>query len=224
MDFGAVVAPRDARAGGTWLGLNAHGLFAAITNRPARKLDPRRRSRGHLVMDALRARSAAEAIEELEDLAAEAYNPFNLLVADREQVHAITYREAPRRIELGSPVIVFGNADPTEPPTQSLSRLETRVQLAAGASAGTVLKELAEICRSHDGGGDVLDDACVHADGYGTRSSTLLQMGETNDDTELRYTDQAPCVSEYRDYSPLLRELIGSCRLAEGDPVVRKIT
>ncbi len=30
---GKVLAPRDAQAGGTWLGLNEHGLFAAITNR-----------------------------------------------------------------------------------------------------------------------------------------------------------------------------------------------
>ena len=224
VDFGVIVAPRDVRAGGTWLGLNTHRLFAAITNRPARKLDPRRRSRGHLVVDVLRARSAAQAIEELENLAAKIYNPFNLLVADREQVHAITYRETPRRLELDSSVIVFGNTDPTEPPTAKLSRLEARVQLAAGASAGTVLKELAEICRSHDGGDDALDDACVHADGYGTRSSTLLRMGETNDDVELRYTDQAPCVSEYRDYTPLLRELAASRPLAEGDSVMRKIT
>jgi uncharacterized protein with NRDE domain len=175
-------------------------------------------------MDALRAKNAVEAIGELEDLAADTYNPFNLLVADREQVHAITYRSAPRRIELDSPVIVLGNADPTEPPTPKLSRLETRAQLAAGASAETVLGELAALCRSHEGGGDASDDACVHADRYGTRSSTLLRMGETNDDTELQYADRAPCVSEYRDYTSLLRELVGSGRLAEGDSAVRKIT
>jgi uncharacterized protein with NRDE domain len=224
LDYGGIVSPRDVRAGGTWLGLNAHGLFAAITNRPARKLDPQRRSRGHLVVDVLRARSAAQAIEELENLTAETYNPFNLLVADREQVHAITYREAPRRIELDSPVIVLGNTDPTEPPTAKLSRLEMRAQLAAGASAGTVLEELAEICRSHDGGGDALDDTCVHTDGYGTRSSTLLRMGAANDDTELRYTDQAPCISEYRDFTPLLRALVAGSPLADGEVVMRKIT
>ena len=148
----------------------------------------------------------------------------NCINEDREQVHAITYRSAPRRIELDSPVIVFGNADLTGPPTPKLSRLETRAQLAAGASAGTVLEKLAVLCRSHDGEDDASDDVCVHADGYGTRSSMLLRMGETNDDTELRYADQAPCISEYRDYTPLLRELVGSCRPAEGDSVVRKIT
>ena len=50
---GRVAAPVDERAGGTWLGLNAAGLFAAITNRPTRRPDPTRRSRGLLVLDAL---------------------------------------------------------------------------------------------------------------------------------------------------------------------------
>ena len=143
-DFGSIVAPRDIRAGGTWLGLNAHGLFAAVTNRPAGKLDSQRRSRGHLVVDALRSRSAAQAIEELDNLSAETYNPFNLLVADREQVHAITYRETPRRVELVSPVIVLGNTDPTEPPSAKLSRLEKRAQLVAGAGAAAGLGAGAE--------------------------------------------------------------------------------
>jgi len=56
-----VVAPRDERAGGTWLGYNAEGLLAAVTNRwmPGEG----ERSRGLLVRDALGARSADGAIE-----------------------------------------------------------------------------------------------------------------------------------------------------------------
>ena len=40
-----VLAPRDARAGGTWLGMNDAGLFAALTNRPTPRPDPRLRTR-----------------------------------------------------------------------------------------------------------------------------------------------------------------------------------
>ncbi|HLT35932.1 MAG TPA: NRDE family protein, partial [Enhygromyxa sp.] len=47
-----VLAPRDLRAGGTWLGVNDAGLFVGITNRRAIP-DPRRRSRGELVFEAL---------------------------------------------------------------------------------------------------------------------------------------------------------------------------
>ena len=64
LEFSAIVAPLDIRAGGTWLGLNEHGLFAAVTNRPMQEQasDPQRRSRGLLVLDALRERSAIAAM------------------------------------------------------------------------------------------------------------------------------------------------------------------
>src|SRR5512138_2523002 len=45
-----VVAPRDLRAGGSWLGVGESGLFAAITNRRCDQPDASRRSRGWLVM------------------------------------------------------------------------------------------------------------------------------------------------------------------------------
>ena len=86
-------------------------------------------------MDALRARSAAEARENLEALDTGAYNPFNLLVADRESVHAVTYDERPRPVHFSSGAIVIGNADPTEAPTPKLSALHGQVERAAKAGA-----------------------------------------------------------------------------------------
>ena len=56
-----VLAPRDARAGGTWLGINAQGVFSGLTNRPNPNPDPARRSRGLLVADLLAHPSAAAA-------------------------------------------------------------------------------------------------------------------------------------------------------------------
>ena len=56
-----VVAPRDLRAGGSWLGVSSTGLFAAITNRRCDAPDPKRRSRGLLVMEALAEPSAERA-------------------------------------------------------------------------------------------------------------------------------------------------------------------
>ena len=81
---GPVVAPRDAREGGTWLGVNRARMFAGITNRPAAVRHSDRRSRGLLLMDALGFDSAVAAAEALERIPVGAYNPFNLLVADAE--------------------------------------------------------------------------------------------------------------------------------------------
>src|SRR4026209_199037 len=41
-----VVAPRDLRAGGSWLWVSESGLFAAITNRPRGSPGPQPRSAG----------------------------------------------------------------------------------------------------------------------------------------------------------------------------------
>src|SRR4051812_6070784 len=73
-----LLAPRDEQAGGSWLGLNDLGLFVGITNRAGVALDPSRRSRGALVMDALRAPSAGDLHARLAALDARAYNPFHL--------------------------------------------------------------------------------------------------------------------------------------------------
>ena len=77
-----VLAPRDEKAQGTWLGLNRHGLFVCITNRAGALNDPARRSRGLLVDDALRAGSARALHAELSRLAADRYNGFHMVYAD----------------------------------------------------------------------------------------------------------------------------------------------
>jgi hypothetical protein len=62
---------------------------------------------------------------------------------------------------------------------------------------------LAEACRTHISTGP-LESTCVHAGAYGTRSSTLLRLG---DDPALHYADGPPCEAPYRDLTPLLCDL-----------------
>jgi uncharacterized protein with NRDE domain len=107
-----VVAPLDRRAGGSWLGVNAAGLFAAITNRRCDHPDPGRRSRGWLVMEALTEPSARRAAERFARLPAAAYNPFNLFVADSETAHLVTYADRPERRDFGPGPHVIGNLHP----------------------------------------------------------------------------------------------------------------
>jgi uncharacterized protein with NRDE domain len=78
-----IVAGRDDLAGGSWLGLNDHGVVASILNRRG-TLGPAqgKRSRGELVLDALDFADAREAARMIADLDAAAYRPFNMFVAD----------------------------------------------------------------------------------------------------------------------------------------------
>jgi uncharacterized protein with NRDE domain len=216
---GRLLAPLDRRAGGTWLGVNEHGLFAAVTNRRCEDPDPNRRSRGLIVMDALRARSAREAADEIEALERDAYNPFNLLVADALTAHVFSYLGAPERADLAPGPHVVGNVHPADASSPKLARL--RGEAAGCVSSDRVLDELAEVCRSHAGDGP-LESTCVHAGDYGTRSSTLLRLGRN--DGELLYASGAPCAREYTDFTPLLHE-IGLVRsAASGHDSARKVS
>ncbi len=81
-----VVAGLDQEAGGTWLGLNDHGLVAGVLNRVG-SLGPQdgKRSRGELVLEALDHAEAAEAARALAHLEPAAYRSFNLLIADCDE-------------------------------------------------------------------------------------------------------------------------------------------
>jgi hypothetical protein len=78
----AILAPRDEQAHGTWLGVNAHGLFVGVTNRHGTERDTGLASRGMLVAEALRADSVDALHGRLASLGARVYNPFHLLYAD----------------------------------------------------------------------------------------------------------------------------------------------
>lgn len=77
------LAGLDRLAGGSWLGMNDHGVVAGMLNRRG-TLGPiaGKRSRGLLVLDALDHRDAAAAADALLRLDPRAYRPFNMAIAD----------------------------------------------------------------------------------------------------------------------------------------------
>lgn len=87
-DHPHVIAGIDEEAGGTWMGLNDDGLFAAVLNRP-RSLGPAadKRSRGELPLEALSHAEAREAAEALGNLDGRAYRSFNMLIADANDAY-----------------------------------------------------------------------------------------------------------------------------------------
>lgn len=91
-----VLAGLDVQAGGSWLGINDHGVIACILNRhgtlgPA----PGKRSRGELVLEALDHADAADAARALQSLEPGSYRPFNMLVADSRDAFWLAHRDLP---------------------------------------------------------------------------------------------------------------------------------
>lgn len=203
-----VIAPVDERAGGTWLGLNDVGLFVGLTNRPTQRLDANRRSRGLLVADALGHGSAARAAEVALGLPANAYNPFNLFVADEENAFAIVYEEKARVRVLAPGPHVIGNADPDDARVPKVARLLGAAERVAAGPEHAALDALEALCRSHDAQGEnALERTCIHTPEYGTRSSTLLRRGARREADRLSFSSGAPCQTPYEDLTPLLRAL-----------------
>ena len=97
----AVYAGRDLAAGGTWLGVTRAGRFAAVTNirEPGRSV-ARARSRGELVTNFLVSQDSPQV--HLADVPRKAYNGFNLLAADRDELWWYSNRDGdPQRVEPG---------------------------------------------------------------------------------------------------------------------------
>jgi uncharacterized protein with NRDE domain len=200
----ALVAPRDEKAGGTWLGVNAHGLFVGVTNRFAAPQDPGRASRGHLVLSALRHPDARTLHAALAGLRPTDYNAFHLLYADRHGAH-LTWSDGERlhQQELAPGLHVL-----TERSFHAgLSAREAWVRARWPAAAQAEPEALMALLGGHAPEDALpLEAPCVHLPAleYGTRSSMVLTLEEDWDRSRLWWADGPPCTTPFRDLTPLL--------------------
>lgn len=204
---------RDDVAGGTWLGVSRGGLVAALLNRRSTDPpDPARRSRGHLCLDALRAGSASEARRRLEAIEAESYNPFNLLVADERLAWVATNQGGRTSLQDLPPGLhLLTNLDvndPTCPRIAGSHRMfaELLAPAAPPPASPDFVARLRGILSRHDTPLDPRDPTlanslCLHLDGYGTRSSTLLFRSDAGRWTYL-HANGRPCETAYAPQDP----------------------
>ena len=189
-DAPTVLAGRDLKAGGTWLGVDRQGRLAAVTNyRQGRHEEPAPRSRGHLVSNFLT--TEISAIEHLEQARREAglYNGFNLLAADNRGLFYFSNREGRvRRLESGVYGLSNHLLDTPWPKVVSgksaLGALLTEKAPAMIADLFALLSDRRqpgdELLPSTGIGRDwerLLSSAFIASPAYGTRSSTVLLVG-----------------------------------------------
>ncbi|MFA5668131.1 MAG: NRDE family protein [Balneolaceae bacterium] len=82
-----VLAGKDLEAGGTWMGVNKNGRWAALTNyRDLTDLKENPPSRGDLALNFLKSnQSASQYLSSIQNNA-HLYNGFNLLIGDKEDI------------------------------------------------------------------------------------------------------------------------------------------
>jgi uncharacterized protein with NRDE domain len=206
----AVLAPKDELAGGTWLGVNAHGLFVCITNRHGVERDNQLASRGQLVAEALRMPSVEALHQRLQQLGPRVYNPFHLLYADAQGQAGLTFSDGERvqqqRLGPGLHVLTERSLGAGE----EAARV-ARAQSALAEAGGHVSLEGWKAVLAVHGGKDVRDGMCIHAPevGYGTRSAFLLEMGKRCETARCLWTEGPPCTSAWVDGSALLKQVLG---------------
>ena len=199
------VAPRDDAAGGTWLGLNANGVFVGVTNRFGVPKDATRESRGTLVVESLRAESARALHAALAALHPARFNAFHLLYADTREAF-VTWSDG---AELHQQALGDGVHVVTERSLGGDDRARTelvRAKLAAlDPSRIPDAASIQAIMKIH-GGAHPLAGTCVHVPelGYGTRSSMVLFLAERLEDSRMYWAEGNPCSSTYEDRSDML--------------------
>src|SRR2546427_1623065 len=203
-------APGARQAVGTGLGGSGPGLVVALSTRRGRT-SPSARSRGQLVLDALRQPSVSGVDVFLQrEVREHEYNYWNLLAASGKELRFFRYE---RELEMnrgheGLNVLTNeGGNVATDPKVQFIQGLLAKTP---SRSVDEVIHALQSALRTHaSGAGGV--GLCVHFAGGGTVSSTIMALSNADPgENVLLYADGSPCTTPYRDFHELIRQLPSS--------------
>lgn len=183
-----VLAGRDLKEGGTWLGLTRQGRFAALTNVREPGTPAGRLSRGLLVADFLKGQERP--LDYLSFIATQGqdFSGFNLLVGDREQLAFYSNRNgAPVLLQPGIHGLSNATLDTPWPKVRKL-RAGFTAALEGGPGPEQLLNLLYDDAPAEDaelpdtGVGLIMEkllSSCfIHSPMYGTRASTAVLVGQ----------------------------------------------
>ena len=203
-----VLCPMDQRSGGTWLGVNQHGVFVGLCNR--RTLEPLggTRSRGLLCKETLKGMSAQSCVDRaLEELDKHHFEACNLVIADRDNGYVIHHESENDVVEMRTGLNIVGARDlndPRDERVQLASRLLTLQTLDSPVKFLAVASKV--FARSPNPTGRA--NMVMKGTDYGTVSSTLIALGAKPRDAIYQYADGPADQARYEDYSPLLRDIL----------------
>lgn len=171
-DQPAILAGRDLRANGTWMGVGRNGRFAAVTNYRGGTEPSSPHSRGSLVVDFLLSRLSVQGFMEEKAKEAKTYSGFNLLAADERELWWLSNRDGtPRRLEPG--IHGLGNLLLDSPEVEQAKQGFEAVVRDTPAPE-PLFGELAK--------------AKIVNDAYGTRCTTVLLKGASGN---VRYAERS---------------------------------
>ncbi len=203
--FGAA----DARAGGTWFGINEHGLLAAVTNRKKNQIPAVPRSRGLLCRDVLAQERATGAVEwVMSELAQHAYAGFNLIVITAEAgwVVEATDSTSATRLTPGIHSVSNGPFRAQDDPRVNLAQMLVRRMVDEADDWSAYFPKAQQICAlpAEDG----RPGMCLHRENWGTVGSTIAAVAREPRRSQYHYAAGPPCQTAYVDYSDAFQAML----------------
>ncbi|MCK4535533.1 MAG: NRDE family protein [Desulfuromonadales bacterium] len=190
-----LLAGKDLKSGGTWMGVGKNGRWAAVTNfREPRRSEHASKSRGWLVSGYLANSQPAEAYLGKVVTEGACYAGFNLLIGDRERLWFFSNREPePYLLPPGIYSLSNGRLGAPWPKVQTGKERFTRLVNGGDWSVSEAFELMADTTRAPDA---QLPDTGVPLDWeralsaifivtptYGTRVTTLLTVEGNGDAT-----------------------------------------
>jgi uncharacterized protein with NRDE domain len=206
-DHPEVIGGKDLRANGTWLGINQHGIVAGLLNRRngEKENDLSLRSRGLLCLDVLKYRDARTAADYVAAQNGADYNPFNLLIASRDETFVAYNRFGKIEvIKLKPGFHLLTNIDINDFECPRISRSHSRfAQLLCNVDFVRDpighREELRNLLADHstqlDPRSGRPNSLCMHLGDYGTRSSSLIFLGDERDQVGHFFAAGPPCTT-----------------------------
>ncbi len=187
-----LLAGQDLQAGGSWLGINTLGTFAAITNiRTGNKQSSTKKSRGELVTLALEPNSSVD-INWLKKHSDE-YNPFNLIYGQLDQLNCFnSLLKQQTALSSGFHAISNGSLDDVWP---KMAKGESRLEQIVSSNQTIKIDELLAILKDSTQAEDPLlpntgipiewerklSSIFINTSEYGTRSSGILLQNKNGE-------------------------------------------
>ncbi len=186
-----LLAGRDLKAGGTWLGINRGGRFGVVTNfREMGNAADASRSRGHLIPAFLGSADSVDTFFDELSVRREELPPFSLIFGDMTALHYLSNRADPvHPIPPGIHGLSNHALDTPWPKiTRTRARFENLLE-AADVDSGALFEMLAD--RSQAGEKELpktglskelekrLSSPFITTPTYGTRCSTILTVRNT---------------------------------------------
>jgi len=211
-----VVAGRDIKGGGTWMGVCPDGRLAALTNyRDPRALKPQAPTRGKLVTDFLAGGMPARSYLEKLSNSARDYNGFNLLVYDGEDFCFFSNQEGiVRPISAGLHGLSNHLLDTPWPKVKRGLKLFEAATADDTLSTDAIFAVLGDTKLPPDGelpetGVGMewerrLSPLFIESDIYGTRSSSIVTLDRSG---KLEFHERTYNLSNDRELPPQTRKI-----------------